>query len=107
MTEYEQYLEDNGLPYCDYKVHRNKNLEMKPIEKFRHGIRRIMRIVTSYKSTALTDLMEQVREQIKQQKNLKESKRKSIVLKSVPLTQEARNEHLLLDLVIYYCNIYR
>ena len=68
MTEYETYLAENGLPYWDYKVHRNKNLQMKPTEKFRYGIRRIIRIIKSYKSTSLTDLLEQVRQKIKEEK---------------------------------------
>ena len=56
ISRYEEYTDDNGIPYCDYKLHRNKNLEWSPIEKFRHGINRISKIVKSYKSSALTDL---------------------------------------------------
>ena len=36
--------------------------------------------------------------------NTKELKRKSILMKSNPLTQEARNEHILIDLVNLYFN---
>ena len=56
ISRYEEYTDANGIPYCDYKLHRNKNLEWSPIEKFRHGINRISKIVKSYKSSALTDL---------------------------------------------------
>lgn len=56
ITRYEDYCEENGIPYCDYKLHRNKNLVWSPLEKFQHGIMRISRIVKSYKSSALTDL---------------------------------------------------
>ena len=68
MTEYETYLAENGLPYWDYKVHRNKNLQMNAAEKFKYGIRRIIRIIKSYRSTALTDLLEQVRQKINEEK---------------------------------------
>jgi hypothetical protein len=56
ISRYEDYCDENGIPYCDYKLHRNKNLVWSPLEKFQHGIMRISRIVKSYKSSALTDL---------------------------------------------------
>lgn len=68
MNEYETYLDDNGLPYCDYKLYRNKHLNMKPQEKLQYGIKRIIRIVKSYRSSAFTDLMVKVREKIRNDK---------------------------------------
>lgn len=68
MSDYENYCDENGLPYCDYKLHRNRNLDMSPLEKFRAGIRRIMRIVKSYKSSALTELLQKVAEKVKEEK---------------------------------------
>jgi hypothetical protein len=47
ISEYEDYIDDEGLPYWDYKLYRAGHLSMKPIKKFQHGIRRIMRIVVS------------------------------------------------------------
>ena len=43
ITRYEEYWDNNGVPYWDYKLHRTKNLEWSPLEKFRHGIHRISR----------------------------------------------------------------
>jgi hypothetical protein len=71
MTEYEEYLEENGLPYCDYKLYRNRNFTFKAVEKFKYGIKRIIRIVKSYKSTSLTDLLDKVQEKVKRKKNNK------------------------------------
>ena len=45
ISEYEQYIEEEGLPYCDYKIFRTGINQMTPIKKFQLGIRRIMRIV--------------------------------------------------------------
>ena len=41
---------------------------MNAAEKFKYGIRRIIRIIKSYRSTALTDLLEQVRQKINEEK---------------------------------------
>ena len=65
LTEYETYCDENGLPYWDYKLYRKSHLSMTPIEKFRHGINRISRILRSYKSTAFSDLMKIIKERIK------------------------------------------
>ena len=42
--EYEQYIYMNGMPYCDYKLHRNRHHRMNPIEKFKNWVHRIIRI---------------------------------------------------------------
>lgn len=99
LAEYETYLDSNGLPYCDYKLYRNKHLNMTPIEKLRYGIKRIIRIVKSYRSSAFSDLMEKVREKIRKEKDTKESRRRSYILRSVPLTPEERTQQILIDLV--------
>lgn len=98
ISRYERYCDENGIPYCDYKLHRNSNLQWSPIQKFKHGIIRIVRIIKSFKSSALTDLLEKVREEVKIKKNKREKKRKEILLKSTPLTTEQRNEQSLIIL---------
>ena len=72
---------------------------MKPIEKFKYGVKRIMRICMSYKSSAFHDLMEKVRKKIKSQKSDKELRRRSTIMRSVPKTLEERNEQILIDMV--------
>jgi hypothetical protein len=99
MNEYETYLDENGLPYCDYKLFRNKHLNKTPLEKFKYGVKRIIRIVKSYRSSAFSDLMEKVREKIKSDKNKKENRRRSTIMRSVPMTPEERTQQILIDLV--------
>jgi CRP-like cAMP-binding protein len=98
MIDYENYCDENGLPYWDYKLHRNRNLDMLPIEKFRAGIKRIVRIVKSYKSSALTDLLKQVAEKVKHDKKQKENKRKKILKHSSQLSPIERNEQSIIAL---------
>ena len=45
ISEYEDYIESEGLPYCDFKLYRAGLSKMKPIKKFQIGIRRIVQIV--------------------------------------------------------------
>ena len=47
ISEYENYIDREGLPYCDYKLYRAGIHSMSPIKKFQLGIRRIIRIVVS------------------------------------------------------------
>ena len=63
-SQFETYIEENGLPYCDYKLYRPKSLQMTPYDKLRSGIRRIIRIVKFYQSTWFTDLLEKVQKKI-------------------------------------------
>ena len=98
MVFYENYCDENGLPYCDYKLHRNRMLHMSPIEKFRLGIKRIMRIVKSHKSSALTELLQRVAEEVKKNKNIKENKRKKRRKKQSEMTPEERTEYSLIAL---------
>jgi predicted nuclease with TOPRIM domain len=71
---------------------------MLPIEKFRAGIKRIVRIVKSYKSSALTDLLKQVAEKVKHDKKQKENKRKKILKHSSQLSPIERNEQSIIAL---------
>jgi len=98
MSDYETYIEDNGLPYWDYRIYRHRHLKLKPIEKFRFGIRRIINILKSYKSLDLRDLLESVKEQIHQEKVNKESHRKSVILRSGAVPHEQRAEQIYLSL---------
>ena len=99
MGKYETYLDDNGLPYLDYKLYRTKHLNMKPKEKLKYGVKRIVRIVKSYKSTAFHDFMEKIRDRIKHEKKVRENLRRSTIMRSAPLTFEERTQKILIDLV--------
>ena len=71
IEEYEKYIGENGLPYCDYKFHRGKEWNISPIEKFQNGINRIIRIIKSYKANTFTDLLKKVQEKIKEERKEK------------------------------------
>ncbi|CAI2370632.1 unnamed protein product [Moneuplotes crassus] len=90
MTEYEQYIDENGLPYCDYRIYRHGHLKLRPIQKFQVGIRRIINILRSYKSLDLRGLLDNVKNQIKKQKEAEKNKRKSAMLRGNPMTAEQK-----------------
>ncbi|CAI2362152.1 unnamed protein product [Moneuplotes crassus] len=71
MCELEDYIENYQLPYCDYKLQRGKDWDLKPIQKFQNGINRIIRIVKSYQSNTFTNLLKKVQDRIKKERNLK------------------------------------
>lgn len=71
VNEYEKYISENGLPYLDYKIFRSKFYKLPPLLKFQNGIRRIARIVQSYKINDLQGFLKA------HQKNLQEEKAKA------------------------------
>lgn len=66
VEECENYVIENGLPYCDYKMFRTRQYKSTPSSKFQSGVRRIMSIVRTYKPSALQDLLEKVRNLIRE-----------------------------------------
>lgn len=97
LSEYEEYIEENGLPYCDYKLHRGKSLDISPLEKFQNGIHRIIRIVKSYKASSLTDLLKKVQEKVKKDRTKKTKKWKQKALKATPQNFEEKVEKMMLE----------
>lgn len=72
---------------------------MSPIQKFRLGIKRIMSIVKSYKSSALTELLQKVAEKVKEDKKSNENKRKNRLRRvSIQNSFEERAEMSLIAL---------
>lgn len=92
MEDYEKYIENNGLPYCDYRIYRHGHLMLKPIQKFQYGIRRIINILRSYKSLDLRGLLEKVQSKIMKEKEERKSRRKSALLRGVPMKPEQKAE---------------
>lgn len=45
------------MPFLDYKIHRSKSYKIPPLKKFQNGIRRISRIVRSYKIADLQGVL--------------------------------------------------
>jgi hypothetical protein len=56
-------------------------------------------IVKSYKTTAFEELMEKVQEKIRQERDIRENRKKSFLRKNIPKTREERNEKILIDIV--------
>ena len=57
IWDWEKFIKENGLPYWDFKFNQIKEFELSPIEKFQNSINRLMRILKSYKSLSLLDLL--------------------------------------------------
>ncbi|CAI2363764.1 unnamed protein product [Moneuplotes crassus] len=81
MSEYEQYIEEEGLPYCDYKFYRSGHSQMTPLKKFQLGIKRIMRIVKSYKSNKLINILQCIQSKNKENLKLQQNKKEEILLR--------------------------
>lgn len=97
ITEYEQYVEENGLPYCDYKLHRGNGNDITGLEKFQNGINRIMRIIKSYKASTFTDLLNKVQEQVKKDRSEKLKRWRMRSLKSQPQNFEDKMEKMMIE----------
>lgn len=76
ITEYEEYIRENGLPFLDYKMHRSKSNKMKPHIKLQKGLKRIVRIVRSYKIDDFQGLLMAHRDQLVEEKNKKAASRR-------------------------------
>lgn len=66
ICDCEEYIVKNDLPYWDYKFFRGDSREITPIQKFKNGIRRIMRIVSTYKASAFTNLLLQAQKLLRE-----------------------------------------
>ena len=65
LTEYEDFLAENGMPYCDFKLHRNIKHRQSPIQKLKNGIKRIIWIIRSNRTTAFSQLLDYVKDEMK------------------------------------------
>lgn len=95
LIEYEKYIEENGLPYCDYKLYRSPEDMATPIQKFQQGIKRIIRIVKAYKTNKITDLLNVVQAKVKSEKKDRLRRKQKQLLNSLPNSEERMQELLL------------
>lgn len=70
-----------------------------------YGIRRICRIIKSYKTYALQELLNQTRANLQIRKSVAESRRKTMLLKRTPISCEQRTEQSVLQLNIKIDNL--
>ncbi|CAI2372437.1 unnamed protein product [Moneuplotes crassus] len=57
IEEHQEYLKQNGLPFLDYRIYRTKKSNMTAKQKFQNGIKRITKIVRSYKIDDIQGLL--------------------------------------------------
>mmetsp|Transcript_2033 Transcript_2033/g.1923 ORF Transcript_2033/g.1923 Transcript_2033/m.1923 type:complete len:121 (+) Transcript_2033:201-563(+) len=95
MTEHEKFVEDNGLPNCDFKLYHEKQKNVRLAARFRGAVKRLMRILQSCKSSIFTDILRNIQEQMQEERREKEKKQWKKALNSKPQTHEQRVEHLL------------
>lgn len=60
-------------------------MNMKPVKKFQLGIRRIIRIVKSYRADRLTDMLMSIQDKNRKERNNNEIKKKVIVLRKASM----------------------
>ncbi|CAI2366862.1 unnamed protein product [Moneuplotes crassus] len=94
MNEYEKFIDENGLPNCDFKLYRSKQNNPKPIVKFREAVNRLIRILKSYKNV-FTDILRKIQEKIREEKREKEKRQLKKTLHSKPQTHEQKVEQML------------
>lgn len=78
-------------------MYRTKNWILPPLEKLRSAVKRIVRIVNSYQSTAFADLMDEIRQKISDEKNARNVRRQSRGIQN--LTPAERNEKVLIMVI--------
>jgi CRP-like cAMP-binding protein len=100
MTQYEEYIEKSGPPFCDYNLYRHKTKNISPQQKLMYGIRRLWRIIKSQKTYAIRELIFQAKENAKLRSSIMQDRRNTRVLHRNPITTEQRNEQTLLLLNI-------
>lgn len=92
LIEFENYIEESGLPFCDYKLNRARLVKLTPNEKFISGVKRIINIVKFYKSSKFSDLLEKVHKTEKEKQAQKELRRQSIMMKNNMLGGDQKDE---------------
>ena len=98
MTHYEKYVENSDPPICDYKLYRYKAHKMSSKKRLIFGIRRLNRIIRSYQTYEIQELLNLAKFKAIEKHEIEELKRKSHVLKRAPINIEERNEQALLQL---------
>lgn len=76
LIEYEGFIEDNGSPFCDFLIYRNKKDGFNPHESFVSGVKRAKNILKSFsRKIEFGDLLKRVQETIRKER-AEEKKRK-------------------------------
>lgn len=70
IRQLEESIKINGLPFLDYRMYRTKTSNMTAKQKFRIGVRRIVKIVRSYKIDDFQGLLTAHKTMLKKQREL-------------------------------------
>ncbi|CAI2368538.1 unnamed protein product [Moneuplotes crassus] len=89
LSEFEDYIEAEGLPFCDFKLYRAGFMKMKPLKKFQIGIRRIIQIVKSHKTHNITRMFNKIQDDNKKAREDKNKTKKAIVLRKASVNPMA------------------
>ncbi|CAI2376015.1 unnamed protein product [Moneuplotes crassus] len=93
LEKHEDYIEEYGIPYCDFHIYRETDDVATPLLKFQQGILRIIRIIKAYKTTRLTDLLGVIQKDIRKKRKDKLKRKQKLLLRNLSnpdqMTQEA------------------
>ena len=95
MMEFEDYVDENKAPYCDYKRHVDDDEFTTPIEQFQHCVNKVQKIVKSYKAATFTEFIMDLKQDKKKKQALRDHRRKEMNLKTSKMATEERNEQAI------------
>lgn len=96
LWDYEEYIDENRVPYCDFKLYRGKFDFFSPREIFEQGIKRWMRIVKSYKTFWFTDLLKDIKASMNKNQHMRQKKLKEMLLNGACFNEGQRNEQAIM-----------
>ena len=100
LIEYEGFIEDNGAPFCDFLMFRNKKEKFDPRKTLKNGIKRAKHILKSFsRKIEFGDILKRVHETIRRERaEEKKKKKKKHNDDNKPLTQTQANGKMIQEL---------
>jgi CRP-like cAMP-binding protein len=92
VSKCEDLIIKDDLPYCDYRLYRGPSENIPGIQKFKYGIKRIMRIVRIFKTSAFLKLLDQAGKYLKERREKNKLRRRSFALKTPAFNAEQKND---------------
>jgi len=100
MTQYEEYINESGRPFCDYNMYRHKFNKISAKRKLMFGITRLCRIIKSFQTYAIQDLFSKALNAAKTRASIIQNRRKTQILQNTPGDADQVNQKSLLLLNI-------
>jgi len=91
LSDYEEYLDENSPPLCDYKMNISEDHYIEPIQRLKNGVKRLMSIIRSHRTISITDLIKNLKAELRGDKKKKDERREKLLTQS-NLNSEQRNE---------------